>query len=192
MVKRTRNYKAEYARRIAAGKRKGLTRSQARGHPKASEKHVAPKKMRSIEDAMLQRAIIELRKGRSLTETARSIHVTPERLRNQITSKAAVEKRGRRWFVREELPRRVLLYSGGKEITLTVTDFKNASITGHYMNAVGMFIRTNNPRYLQSFVGQSVTDISGKDYVLETRPNALYRLNASTTESFEQIYRIVI
>ncbi len=33
-----RDYKAEYARRIEQAKAKGLSRSQARGHPKANER----------------------------------------------------------------------------------------------------------------------------------------------------------
>lgn len=36
-MKRQRNYKAEYARRIASGLRRGLSRSQARGHPRMYE-----------------------------------------------------------------------------------------------------------------------------------------------------------
>jgi len=36
--KRKRNYKAEYARRIKRGLARGLTPSQARGHPKRGEK----------------------------------------------------------------------------------------------------------------------------------------------------------
>jgi hypothetical protein len=38
----------------------------------------------------------------------------------------------------------------------------------------------------------SVTDISGKTYPFETRPNALYRLVSAHDQSFEHIYRIVV
>lgn len=192
MSKRKRNYKAEYARRKAKGLKKGLSLSQARGHPKATEKHVAPKKMRPIKDADLQRALKELRSGKGLRATARSIRVTPERLRNQITAKAAVEKRGRKYIVREDLPRRIPIISQGKEIIITVGNFKEASLAGHYRYAVGQFLTTNNERYLKPFIGRSVTDQSGRQYPLETRPNILYRFAETGMESFEQVYRIVI
>src|SRR5438067_2241255 len=38
-----RDHRAAYKRRIARGLAKGLTRSQARGHPKAAERHASPK-----------------------------------------------------------------------------------------------------------------------------------------------------
>ena len=37
MSRRKRDYRAEYARRIARGTAKGISRSQARGHPKPKE-----------------------------------------------------------------------------------------------------------------------------------------------------------
>jgi len=59
------------------------------------------------------------------------------------------------------------------------------------MVAVREFLRTNDPSNLQPFVGEWVTDTNGTPYLLETRPNILYRLHASGVEPFEQIYRIV-
>ena len=38
MTKRRRDYRAEYARRIERGRTKGLSRSQARGHPGSRER----------------------------------------------------------------------------------------------------------------------------------------------------------
>jgi hypothetical protein len=33
--------------------------------------------------------------------------------------------------------------------------------------------------------------VKGKRHIFETRPNVLYRLSASQTEPFEEVYRIV-
>jgi hypothetical protein len=41
MAGRPRDYKAEYERRIARGQTTGLTRSQARGHPRGTERHAS-------------------------------------------------------------------------------------------------------------------------------------------------------
>jgi hypothetical protein len=55
---------------------------------------------------------------------------------------------------------------------------------------VDEFLRTNDPDHLQRFVGLAVKDRGGKSHFLETRPNALYRLNAGI-EPFEEVYRIL-
>ncbi len=185
-----RDYRAEYARRIERGLAKGLSRSQARGHPKAKEKNV--RKPLPIGDAALQISLKELRAGKTLTEAARLIHVSPERLRNQAKAQGAIRRKGRRWVVRDSLPRRMLIYTGGAAIPITVGKMRQASSIGRYMAAVNKFLRTNDPASLKPFIGKSVTDIAGKKHPFETNPNTLYRISASGTESFEQVYRIVI
>ena len=65
-------------------------------------------------------------------------------------------------------------------------------MAGRYMAAIGKFLRNNNPASLKSFIGKSVTDASGEKHPFETNLNALYRLAARGTESFEQVYRIII
>ncbi len=57
-----RDYRAEYARRIARGTAKGISRSQARGHPKPKEAAVSLKRPpRPIADDRLQLAFRVLR-----------------------------------------------------------------------------------------------------------------------------------
>jgi hypothetical protein len=145
-----------------------------------------------IEDARLQVAFRVLRQQRNLTAAAKAAKISPERLRRLATERRVLERRGRRWAVRPDLPRRMLLYSDGKELTVIVGDFEAASDIGRYMAAVGKFLRTNRASVLGEFVGQSVRDVSGQTLVFETRPNKLYRLASASDQSFEQIYRIVI
>jgi hypothetical protein len=188
-----RDYVAEYARRIARAVAKGMSRSQARGHPKPSEASVSGKRPPTpIEDDRLQVALKSLRQERSLTVAAREAKVSPERLRRYATEKNIIERRGRRWIVRRELPRRMLLFSDGKSLQVVVGDFASASRVGRFMAAVSAFLRMNNPAGLRPFEGASVADISGNIHPFETRPNALYRLASAHDQSFEHIYRIVI
>ena len=190
MPGRSRDYKTEYARRIARGLAKGLTRSQARGHARAAEALVrAPK---PVSDDRIQLALRTLRQERNFTKAAKTAKVSPERLRKYAIERGLIEKEGRRWRTRPALPRRMLIFSIGKSVVVTVADFQSASLVGRHMAAVRRFLETNNRSVLTPFVGQSVRDISGKEYPFENRPNILYRLSAGGEHTFEQIYRIVI
>lgn len=192
-MKSKRNYALEYARRIARAVTRGLSKSQARGHPKPTEAVTGSKRTaKPLEDDRLQLALRVLRQEKSLTVAAREAKVSPERLRRYATEKNIIERRGRRWVVRQQLPRRMLLFSKAEKVQVVVGDFASASKVGRFMSAVSAFLRTNNPAGLRQFAGVSVADISGKIHPFETRPNALYRLASAHDQSFEHIYRIVI
>ena len=193
MVKPKQGHQTAYQRRIARGLAKGLTRSQARGHPKPGEKPASKRRApKPIEDIRFQLGLKLLKQGRPLSAVAKEIHVSAERLRAFGKQKKAIQKRNRRWVVRRDLPRRVPLYTNGREIAIIVGDFNEASLVGKYMAHVRWFLQTNHPRHLKAFVGKSVKDIDGNTYPLETRPDVLYQLSQSGGASYEEIYRIVV
>jgi len=188
-----RDYAAEYRRRIRRAQAQGLSRSQARGHPKATERLASAKRQpKPISDKRLQRALIVLRQDGRLREAAKAINVSPERLRAYAKSTGAIEKKGRRWVVNPKLPRRMLIYSRQKPIRIIVVDKDSASLVGRYMSAVGEFLGHPDIELLQPFVGKSVTDILGKRHPFEVDENWLYRLSSAGGESFESVYRIII
>lgn len=187
---RKRDYRAEYQRRIERGLAKGLSLSQARGHPKAGEKPV--RKPIPIPDKQFQISLKELRSGSSLAEAAKQIRVSPERFRNQAKALGAIRKHRGRWTVKKSLPREMLVYTEGQEQKITVSQYREASKLGRYMAAVGRFLNTNDIDHLKGFVGRWVKDREKKRYPLETDPNALYRLAITGSESFEQVYRVVV
>lgn len=192
MTTRTRDYKAEYAKRVERGLKQGLSRSQARGHPKPRE---TPKRILAKQpkfDRNLEEGFRALKGGKTLTQSAKSVHISPERLRRYIAEAGLAHRHGRRWIIGpDNRPRIMRMFSRGKIITVTV-DPAEASVIGKYLDAVRHFLNSNEPMFLKMFAGKSVTDIKGKTHPLETDPNALYRLDATGSGSFEDIYRIVV
>jgi hypothetical protein len=139
----------------------------------------------------LEQGLQLVRSKRTLTSAARDIGVSPERLRHYLARTGIVEKQGRRWVVTEDRrTRQMLLFSAG-DILQVLLSWEAASLVGRYMAAVGRFLETNDPTHMQPFAGQSVIDVYGTAHPFETRPNVLYRLDATGGETFEQVYRIV-
>jgi hypothetical protein len=191
-MSRSRDYKAEYARRIARGLAQNLSRSQARGHPRAGEAHASSGLAPATYNRRLEHGLGLLREGQTLTGAAQSIGVSSERLRHYLNRTGIVKKQGRRWVVlADHRPREMKLFSEAQVLHVLV-NVDNASLVGRYMSAVGHFLETNNPRFLRPFSGVAVVDVYGHAHLLETRPNVLYRLDSTGEESFEQVYRIVI
>jgi hypothetical protein len=200
MSKRARDYKAEYARRIARGIAQGLSRSQARGHPRPLEpaktviaKTAISKPAKPVKfDRRLEEGFRALRDGQTLTASAKSVHVSPERLRRYVAETGMVHREGRRWIIGPDVrPRIMQMFSKG-DITVVTVNPDEARLVGAYHSAVRQFLNTNDPAFLQLFEGQSVTDITGKKHPFETAPNAVHRLNETGGDSFEDVYQITV
>ncbi len=187
-----RNYKAEYRRRIKRGLSQGLSRSQARGHPKAKESHLVARHAMTLAEHKLQIGLRSLREGKSAAATARSLGLSPERFRRQLAVSGVTVRHGRRWQVREDAPREMSLLSKGQQIRITVPDLATAGAIGRYWNAVKQLLWNNEPNYLESFEGKTVTDSAGQIHPFETDPNTIYQLSHTGAETFEQVYRIVV
>ncbi|MBY0344659.1 MAG: hypothetical protein K2Q29_12460 [Sphingomonadales bacterium] len=188
-VPRKRDYKAEYQRRIANAAKRGLSRSQARGHARAGENSVRAKPVQS--DDRLEDALKLLRQTGNQSRAAKEAGVSAERFRRFLRSNALAERQGRQWLITDNRSRRMTVITDGDAIALTLRDFEQSSLNGKHQAAVGMFLRTNDADLLAPFEGRSVIDAAGKAHPLETDPNALYRIDNAGGEEFHQIYRLI-
>jgi hypothetical protein len=184
-----RNYKAEYRRRIARGLARGLSRSQARGHAQSKKKRQT-KASRSKPDPRIDVAILEMNRGRSLTATAKALHISPKRLQKALREQGLGKRKGRRWVAVDSRRRRVPVVTAGRQRTLTVIGYEPARLVGAHHAAIGHFVRTNDITVLEPFEGKSVRAANGRKYPLETDPNELHRIAAMDDPPFHEIYQI--
>ncbi|WP_322896368.1 hypothetical protein [Erythrobacter sp. T5W1-R] len=188
---RQRDYKAEYQRRIANALKRGLSRSQARGHARAGEKPIRAKPVQS--DAGLETALRRLRETGNQSLAAKDAGVSAERFRRFLHSNGLAERRGKQWRIADNRTRRMTVITSGDAVELTLRDFEQASLNGKHLAAVSEFLRTIETDLLAPFIGQSVIDAAGIAHPLETDPNTLFRIDYtySGSEEYHQIYRII-
>lgn len=186
---RKRDYRAEYQRRIASAAKRGLSRSQARGHARAGEQPVRAKSVQS--DPRLEDALKLLRQTGNQSRAAKEAGVSAERFRRFLRSNTLAERRGGHWRITDNRIREMPVRTDGEERLILLRDFDQASLNGRHLAATDTYLSAPDPELLAPFEGQSVIDADGKAHPLETDPNALYRIAAAGGEEFHQIYRLV-
>ncbi len=171
--------------------RRQRSRTTARTAKRRAARKRAPKPRTPKYDLRFEIGLKAMRDGNSLAAAARKIDVSPKRLRRYVTGMGVVDRRDGEWVIkRDRRFRRMPVYSVGKRIVIMVHNSLTARRIGQYMNAVKQFFQTEDTAYLAPFHGQSVRDVLGKRHTFETRPNVLFRLDASGMEPFELVYAI--
>jgi hypothetical protein len=94
MAKRVRNYALEYQRRLERAKIRGLSKSQARGHPRSGERPLSTTKRIRLQDSKIQQGLRALRRGETLIGAAHSAGLSPERLRKYLVDMSVVRTIG--------------------------------------------------------------------------------------------------
>lgn len=141
-------------------------------------------------DPRLEIAVREMNRGRSLSATARSLGFSAKSLQDQLRRKRLIKRKGKRWVTKDKRLRRVPAMTGGRFRVLTVRGYEQARLVGKHHHAVGEFVRTNDINFIKPFKGRSVRSINGRDFILETDPNALHRIAAMDSPPFHEIYEI--
>ena len=189
-TKPRRDYRAEYARRIALAESRGKSRSVGRGHARAGEKPKPPGLRLINPTAPEERAIKLISGGSSLRSAAKTVGLTEERVRRYLKENTKAHRQGRTWMIQDERPRQFPFYSSGRLISPWLVP-KDASKAGKYDGAVDVFLETGEAALIAPFVGDGVTDVYGKRHHFETDLNMLYELDAAGELNFPEIYKIV-
>lgn len=189
MARTPRDYKTEYARRIELGRKRGYSKARARGH-RSSQADIPTTRTPEFQDR-LDRAYAAFRETRNLTRSAKAAKVSPERFRTYLRANKLVRKRGKAWSLLADnrIRQSDMLTQRGWSVVV-FRGFDAASAIGSHLAAVGQFKDTGNAGPLAPFIGQGITDISGRLHLFETRPNYILRLIKAGRSSFEQVYRV--
>jgi hypothetical protein len=185
---RKRDFKREYEARIARGLASGKSRSQARGHARASDlpklEWLAPVDKTSA----LEKALKMMRQGASQKQAAKAVGVSSETLRRFQKQNTSSRREGRRWVIFDARPVTVLMATRGKLQDVTLSRDAASDIGRHWV-AINKFLESNDPSHLAPFVGLGLRDKRGKFWPFETRPNVLRKLDSAGELSFVDIYR---
>ena len=178
--RRARKKQRRRARRANARPRKGA--------PSLKKPQRSKRRLRS--NPLIEIAVHEMNRGRSLTAAARSIGFPPRNLQAQLRGRGLLKRKGKRWVFKDDRPRKVVITTAGRSRTLTVRGYDEASIASAYQQAAKRFLRTNQLKFLQPFKGRTVQAANGRRYPLETDPNAVHRVAAMHSPPFHEIYEI--
>lgn len=187
---RKRDHKAEYRRRITNAAKRGLSRSQARGHARPGEVALRPAQPKDRQ--RLEAALKTMRQSGSQAAAAKAHNVAPERLRRYVRENALAERKGRGWQFTDDRLREMQVISEGEIRRIKLAGFEQASINGSHLAAVKAFLSSNDIDLLRPFAGLAVIDAKGRPHPLETNPNILHRLANAGSEVFHEIYRLII
>jgi hypothetical protein len=188
--KRTRNYVAEYQRRLERAKKRGLSKSQARGHPRKRERSISAKVKSPLKDDRMAQAVAYLHRGSSLSQSAADAGVSAERLRKFLRDSHIATRRRGKWKVNiKKINWEVLLYTRGRAELVQLNDPEAVSRAMSFMATVRYFKDSQDKSALEIYRGESVRDMHGKYHPFETNSNSLYRLASSVPERPDKFYR---
>ncbi|HTW87459.1 MAG TPA: hypothetical protein VMD75_05595 [Candidatus Binataceae bacterium] len=188
MARRKRNYKLEYRRRKARGKRLGLSLSIARGHARAGERP-RPASVSTNPHGPEESGLKMMKRGVNLKDAARANHMSQERLRRYLRESTHATRVGKVWKIVDLRRFHLPIYSRGQIIEVWLSA-DEASKAGEYLSAVGRFLPTGDASQLKPFVSDGVRDLTGAFHPFETGPNTLYRLDSTEELSVPEIYKI--
>ena len=190
---RKRDYREEYERRIANAAKRGLSRSQARGHPRSGETPIRPKPSNKP-DRTLEDAIRAMRSGETLSAAAKRFHVGRERLAAYARKQAGASRQGRSWIFNDTRTRRVPVIAAGEPypVTISAKGHGPAELAGQHYAEASEAVENPDlfPLFIAKWKGKAIADIHGREYVFSTDPNQIFRAISGEEIDWSRIYHL--
>jgi hypothetical protein len=101
------------------------------------------------------------------------------------------DRKKRKWISTDRLVREVAAHTTRGYMLIKLRGFSQTSLAMSHFAARNAFLASNDVALLAPFKGSSVTDVSGKKHLLETRPNVLLRLANAGSDADMKIYRLI-
>jgi hypothetical protein len=193
-MRKPRDHKADYRRRIERALKLGLSRSQGRGHPRSGEKYVSAGARPAV-DGKLEKALRRLRRpGGTLSEAAKSESVSRERLSRYIKLVAGARRERRKWLFDDRRVRDLKMIAAEQfqPVKVRVRGFEPAHIAGLHAREAGQVLRDQGlaDEFIRRWEGQRIRDVQGRWHTFSTDLNQIYAAFLMSDYSFEQFYRI--
>ena len=195
-MRKPRDFKAEYARRIERATTRGLSRSQARGHPRSGEGYASARgPPKPAYDGRLEEALRRLRRfGGSASAVAKEAGVSRERFTRYIQSVAGAYREGQTWRFQDQRIREITIVEAGQyhPVTIRVRGFEPAHEAGLHFHEAGLALddQSRFEEFVRRWEGRGVRDVTGKFHPFSTALNHLYAAVLAQDYSFERFYRI--
>jgi hypothetical protein len=173
-------------KQLRSGRRAGVRPRK----PAAPRKKPQRPRKRFRSTALIEIAVREMNQGLSLSAAARSVRLPSTELKRVLKKLGLLKRKRKRWVFNDDRPRRVPVVTEGRTRNVIVRGYEQARFLGEYHHAVREFLRTNNLKFLKPFENRTVQAMNGRESVLETDPNALYRIAAMDSPQFHEIYEI--
>jgi hypothetical protein len=189
MSKRKRDHKNEYDRRMALGAQRGLSRSAARGHPRAGERQKPLSAKTFNPKSREERAVKLMRRGSSLHAASTQFRISQERLREYLKENTEASRKNGKWVIVDRRVRVFPFYSDGRVVAPSMSA-DETSFAAHYMQAVRQFLRSGDSQFLKPYAGKGVGDTNRKFHPFEFEENTLYELDHRDEAVIPELYRI--
>ena len=165
-------------------------RKSRNSRPRTKRSLKTPPKSLTTSDP-LQIALGDMSKGKSLAASAKKAGYPRKQLRNVLIKTRLGKIENGRWILAKRGGRYMLMFSNGETFTVAVSHRTSTEI-GKYLAAVKQFFEDQDLAHLKPYKGKFITDLFGKKYEFEVRPNHLYRLDQAGSEPYQQIYKYIV
>jgi hypothetical protein len=185
-MRKKRDHKQEYRKRMERGLAGGKSRSAARGHPRAVD-FSTPRPSPINRESPVEKALARMRRGESQKDAAKAEGISAEKLRAYQKINTTSKRQRRKWVISDLRPQEFWMVTRGKLRVVTLSRDLGSELSAH-SRAIDRFLNTNNRAHLQPFVGRGVRDTQGRFHPFETDPNTLRRLDSIGELHFLEIY----